>query len=110
MLNLIACACLSISRSTSPVADLIRAESKNWEVGPHWITHSHSGIKVWIANSIYGLHVEGSGDNMDHDWKPGWAERRLIWSAYKQAIAIRAITHERKINRTIQRYLDRETA
>lgn len=100
---------LAVAKVRSPVADLMARDPAGWEVGRFRATHQATGIKVWIANDAYGLHVELPGDSDETEtlrFDPTKAERHLIWQAYQRNLEARRATTERAINRLAQRYLD----
>lgn len=114
-LDCLARACLGVGRTRSALADLMARDSAAWTVGRHYAIHGPTELKVWIANGAGYLHVEvpqpaATGGRPapagDHEWTPSWAERRLIWRAYRLHLKPRRETLARTVERLIQRHLD----
>ena len=96
---------MAVTRARSPIADLMEREPDAWLVDEHYAKHVPTEIDVWIANGPWFVRVELALN--PGRWEPGWAERRLIWSAYRRYLQRKhRCRTERAVNRLIQRHLD----
>lgn len=114
-LDWLARACLGVGRTRSALADLMARDAPSWTVGQHYATHEPTGLKVWICNGAAFLRVEvpspvrAEGQApiaAGREWSPSWAERRLLWRAYRLHLEPRRDTLGRAVERLAQRHLD----
>lgn len=68
----------------SPVAKevvrLLISDRDNWERSSHHLTHRGTGVAIWTANEVYGLHLEQEdGPRVDLNHR----DRRAIYDAAK---------------------------
>lgn len=70
------------SQQPSPLAkELIRlliSDRDNWARSSHHLTHNSTGISIWTANEVYGLHLE----TKDHvEIQLNASDRRAVYDA-----------------------------
>lgn len=104
MLNLLCHLLLAARRSRSAVADLIVSDPEGWDwtKDHYYLSHCRTGVRVWVANQIYGLHVEFDGRRVN----PCWAERRLISKAYERGLKHRIARVEKAMEKKIRKAIE----
>jgi hypothetical protein len=87
--------------SRSRIALLLRNNPNDWRFDKYEAVHK-SGLKVWIANSSYGLHVDIGHDRVNLSA----IERRLIWDEVKKIKRVREEKKERALNKKLDSILE----
>lgn len=104
MLTLIAKAILSARWQTSDIADLMDLDPHGWSYDTYHAVHKDcKGFNVWVANSVYGLHVDVHGER----WVPTWAERQVIYSAFRRVKYVVGDSQSQAVRDEVRAFIDK---
>lgn len=79
----------------SETIKLLNDHPEEWDIGEYTATNSRRRVRIWIANSLYGLSVNGYGGvtmaSSLFGWLIPWRVRiwRAVWRA--RAAQLRAV-------------------
>lgn len=65
-------------------------EDATWKVDKHWAENAKLGVKVWVANNFWFVHLRFATDRSSYGWTDGrdiylsLAEKACIWFAYRK--------------------------
>jgi hypothetical protein len=69
----------------------LERDTSSWRFTQHQAENQQIGA-IWISNGAFGVHVDIKLGNDTIEWRPGWIEQQIIYSAEKQARA--CVIHE----------------
>jgi hypothetical protein len=83
-----------IGEAAQTLVDALHENGADWVSDGYRLANSWCGVKVWIANAAYALHVEDDNGSV---WKPNPVERSAIWHAVKPLLRGKGNILSRKI-------------
>jgi hypothetical protein len=82
-----------LSESAQSILWLLRTDPDGWVHGNHASIHIETGVGVWTANKVYGLHVEvecdresaSKGHMSGRQIELCYFDRRALYKAFRQS-------------------------